>query len=103
MDDHRRESGGAVVSDDQPVAFRARSEIRPSRWLRRPVRMLRFDARWADGRVVTDVDLVALMYRRAPADYDVVKRVMVGECPETGTGPWVVYPTGQVIETSGED
>jgi hypothetical protein len=80
-----------------PTVFRAVAEIRPSRWLRRPKRVIRYDARWPDGRVEMDVHLVALMYRRAPADYSVVKQVMDEQCPETGAGPWVLYPTGDPI------
>ena len=90
-------AGRSDQSDELPTVFRAVAEIRPSRWLRRPKRVIRYDARWPDGRVETDVHLVTLMYRHAPADYSVVKRVMEEWCPETGAGPWVLYPTGDVL------
>jgi len=89
--------GRSDQSEELPTVFRAVAEIRPSRWLRRPKRVIRYDARWPDGRVAMDVDLVELMYRRAPADYSVVKQVMDEHCPETGTGPWVRYPTGDLL------
>jgi hypothetical protein len=87
------------VSDDQPVAFRARARMEPSRWLRRPKHMMSFDARWAGGREEYDVDLVALMYRRAPADYAVTRDAMLANCPAVGTGRWVWYPWGSVVES----
>lgn len=88
-------TGGA--HDDLPEVFRAEARIEPSRFLRRPRRVLHYDAAWPDGRIMTDVHLVDLMYRRAPADFEVVKRVLDECCPEVGTGPWVEYPTGRVI------
>ncbi|WP_181436175.1 hypothetical protein [Curtobacterium sp. MCBD17_008] len=42
------------------------------------------------------VDLVAL-YRRAPADHEVVERVMEEHCPESVTGPWVRYPAAELL------
>jgi hypothetical protein len=86
------------VTDDLPVAFRARSRVEPSRWLRRPKRVLSYDARWADGREQLDVDLVELMYRRAPADYAVTRDAMLANCPEAGTGRWVWYAWGSVVQ-----
>ena len=97
MGDDGAAGGRVPLSEELPTVFRAVAEIRTSRWLRRPRRSIHYDARWPDGRVGTEVDLVALMYRRAPADYDVVKRVMDEHCPETGPGPWVLYPTGDVL------
>jgi hypothetical protein len=95
--DHSKDRPGSGRADDLPVAFRAEAWVRPSRWRRRPERVFRYDARWADGRVANDVDLVALMYRRAPADYDVVKRSMLEHCPIVGVGAWIDYPTGSVL------
>ena len=96
-----RRTLGAVPTFD-PVVFRATARTEPSRWLRRPRRRVRFDARWNDGRIETDVDLSALMYRRAPADYEVTRRVMLEQCPETGVGRWVQWPTGWVLGDDGE-
>jgi hypothetical protein len=88
------------VQDFEPVVFRATASIEPSRWLRRPRRVVRFDARWPDGRVERNVNLSSLMYRRAPADFDVTRRAMLEHCPEIGTGSWVQWPYGFVL---GED
>ncbi|WP_157408467.1 hypothetical protein [Actinoplanes sp. N902-109] len=86
------------MTDDYPVAFRSWSRVEKSRWLHRPRRVPHYDARWADGRVQTDIHLVDLMYRRAPADYVVVKKVLDDRCPDEGTSPWIGYPYGDVIE-----
>lgn len=91
-----------VAHDDLPEVFRAEARIEPSRFLRRPRRVLHYDAAWPDGSIVRDVHLVDLMYRRAPADYEVVKRAMDEHCPEVGTGSWVEYPTGRVIGVTRE-
>lgn len=85
------------MQDFDPVEFRATAAIERSRWLRRPVRRVRFDARWNDGHVEHDVDLVALMYRRAPADHQVTRQAMLEHCPEVGTGRWVQWPYGSVL------
>ncbi|MFG1991610.1 hypothetical protein ACGFJ7_16720 [Actinoplanes sp. NPDC048988] len=86
------------MKDENPTAFRATARLEKSRWLRRPRRVVRYDARWEDGRVESDIHLVDLMYRRAPADYVVVKKAMDDRCPPLGTGPWIGYPYGNVIE-----
>ncbi len=72
--------------------------LRPSWWRRRPVRTFRYDALWADGRVDRDIDLVKVMYMNAPADYQVTKRAMLEHCPATGTGQWVGYATGFLVD-----
>ena len=82
---------------DRPDVFRAVASIEPSRWLRRPRRVLRYDAHWDDGRVETDVNLVTYMYRRAPADYSMVKKAIDDACPPVGPGAWVEYPYGNVL------
>jgi hypothetical protein len=81
-----------------PFAFRATAYFRTSRWLRRRVRAFRYDVIWPDGHIDCDIDLVEVMYRRAPADYAVMKRAMHDESPEVGTGPWVWYSYGLPIE-----
>jgi hypothetical protein len=53
---------------------------------------------WPDGHVDRDIDLVKVMYRRAPADFEVTKRVMTAETPEVGTGPWIAYAYGSLVE-----
>ena len=81
----------------QPVAARAVAFIGPSRWLRRPVRMLRYDTRWPDGRVEYDVSLVKTMYRGWPADFAPIDERVHAHCPEIGTGP-LVTEAGWVVE-----
>lgn len=76
--------------DDQvPLAVRATAFAQPSRVLRRPVRMVRYDALWPGGRVEFGVSLVGLMYRRMPADFEPVDRAVHATCPEVGTGRWI--------------
>jgi hypothetical protein len=74
---------------DQPVAVRATAFIRPSRWLPRPVRLVTYDAYWADGRVGFDVSLSKMMYRGFPADFAPIDESVHAHCPEVGTGRWV--------------
>ena len=85
------------MSAERPEVFRAEARIEPSRWLRRPRRVLHYDACWDDGRIEHDVNLVEYMYRRAPADYTVVKSVIDENCPPVGTGAWVEYPYGNIL------
>jgi hypothetical protein len=73
----------------RPVAARAVAFAVPSRWSRRTVRRVRYDALWPDGRVEFDVSLVDAMYRGAPADYSPVSHAVDDRCPEFGAGPWI--------------
>jgi hypothetical protein len=82
---------------DQPVAVRATAFIRPSRWLHRPVRLVRYDAYWGDGRVDFDVSLTMMMYRGYPADFAPIDESVHAHCPEVGTGRWV-NEFGGVVE-----
>jgi hypothetical protein len=82
---------------ERPDVFRAVASIEPSRWLRRPRRVLRYDAYWDDGRIEVDVNLARYMYRRAPADFGPVKSAIDANCPPVGTGAWVEYPYGNVL------
>jgi hypothetical protein len=82
---------------DLPVAARATAFIGPSRWLRRPVRMVRYDACWPDGRVEFNVSLSKAMYRGWPADFAPVSDSVHAHCPDVGTGQWV-DERGQVTE-----
>lgn len=59
---------------------------------------MRFDAWWADGHIERDVDLTSLMYRRAPADYEVTRRAILENCPEVGIGRRVQWPWGLVLD-----
>ena len=82
---------------DQPVAVRATAFIRASRWLHHPVRLGRYDAYWADGRVEFDVSLSKMMYRGHPADFAPIDESVHAHCPEVGTGRWV-DEFGRVVE-----
>jgi hypothetical protein len=87
------------MSAERPDVFRAVACMEPSRWwwITRPRRILHYDAFWDDGRIEYDVDLVEYMYRRAPADYSVVKKAIDDACPPEGTGAWVEYPYGNIL------
>ncbi|XAS64531.1 DUF5336 domain-containing protein [Micrococcaceae bacterium Sec5.8] len=82
---------------DQPVAVRATAFVRPSRWLHRPVRLVRYDAHWSDSRVDFDVSLSKMMYRGFPADFAAIDESVNAHCPEVGTGQWV-DDFGRVVE-----
>lgn len=82
---------------DQPVAVRATAFIRFSTWRHRPVRLVTYDAYWADGRLDFAVDLPAMMYRGFPADLAAIDESAHAHCPEVGTGQWV-DDFGRVVE-----
>jgi hypothetical protein len=82
---------------DHPFAVRATAFIRPSRWLNRPVRLVRYDAYWADGGVDFNVSLSKMMYRGYPADFAAIEESVHAHCPEVGTGQWV-DEFGRVVE-----
>ena len=76
--------------------------MQPSRWpgrRGRPVRVCRYDALHHDGRVETDARLT-VMYRRSPADFEVVSRTVHDHCPEVGTGAWV-GAAGDLVDGPG--
>ncbi|WP_457950042.1 hypothetical protein ACTAQI_05300 [Pseudarthrobacter sp. alpha12b] len=77
------------ATTDRPAAVRAVAFIRPSRWLRRPVRLVRYDAYWSDGHVDFDVSLSKMMYRGYPADFAPINESVHAHCPEVGAGQWV--------------
>lgn len=81
---------------EQPFAVRATAFIRPSRWLHHPVRLVRYDAYWSDGRVDFDVSLTKMMYRGYPPDFAPIDESVHAHCPEVGTGRWVGQHGGVV-------
>ncbi|MEG9247818.1 hypothetical protein V6S67_06960 [Arthrobacter sp. Soc17.1.1.1] len=87
-----------AATDTVPRAFRATAYYRTSRWLRRRERAFRYDVLWSDGTVDHDIDLVKVMYRRAPADFDVTKTGMMKHTPDVGTGPWIAYSYGMPVD-----
>jgi hypothetical protein len=76
------------ATTDHAVAVRATAFIE-TRWLRRPVRRIRYDACWADGLVAFDLSLTAAMYGGWPADFEPISDSVHANCPEVGTGPRV--------------
>ncbi len=84
--------------DAVPRAFRATAYYRTSRWLRRRERVFRYDVLWSDGTVDHDIDLVKVMYQRAPADYEVTETGMMKHTPDVGTGPWIAYSYGMPVD-----
>jgi hypothetical protein len=86
---------------DWPVAVRATAFIRPSRWLHRPLRLVRYDAYWANGRVDFNVRLSQVMYRGHPADFAAIDESVHTHCPEVGTGQWVDQ-FGRAVEGPAE-
>lgn len=73
---------------DRPVAVRATAFRGMSRWRRRPVQFVGYDALLPDGSVRFDVDLAAVMPAH-PADASTRDTNVHDRCPEVGAGPWV--------------
>ncbi|MBP3037085.1 hypothetical protein J2M53_12615 [Arthrobacter sp. zg-ZUI100] len=89
---------------DQPVAVRARAHMGTSKWLHRPVRLVCYDARWADGHVEFDVNIYKEVFRgRHTTDKDDIFQSMHATCPEVGTGQWVHVSYGVIDESSGPE
>ena len=95
----RRTLIGIDELPDRPLAVRATAEIRRS-WLMRRRRAFRFDVCDAQGRVSRNVNLDKLLCsRRYPADYWVTRAAAEEACPDLGTGAWVSYPSGMVLDS----
>lgn len=78
-----------------PLAIRATAEVELSLFNRKR-RKLRYDARFADGHVVRDVNVDdVLQGRRFPADAWTTRKAAEAACPEDGLGDWVEYATGR--------
>lgn len=57
------------------AGVRVAAFIRLQRWRHRPVRLVTYDAYWAEGHVHFDVNLGKLMYQGSPADYFALKQL----------------------------
>ena len=91
-----------TVGDALPVAVRATAEIRSSVNPQRR-RFFTYDARFADGQIVRDVDVdEVLQGRRLPADAWATREAAERACPEIGQGAWVEYATGRRVPDSPE-
>jgi hypothetical protein len=88
----------APERDSIPWAVRATAYYRTTRWLRRQERAFRYDVLWSDGTVDHDIDLVKVMYLRAPADFAVTETGMMKHTPDVGTGPWIAYAHGMPVD-----
>ena len=89
---------------DQPVAVRARAHIGTSKWLRRPVRLVCYDARWANGRVEFDVNIYKVVLREMhTTDKEAIFQSMNATCPEAGIGQWVHVRFGVIDVYSGPE
>ncbi|KQQ51690.1 hypothetical protein [Plantibacter sp. Leaf314] len=76
------------ASPVRPVAVRATAFRGTSRWRRRPVRFVGYDALLPNGSVQFDVDLAWGMPAH-PADASTRDVNVHDRCPEVGAGPWV--------------
>jgi hypothetical protein len=59
----------------------------------------RYDARYADGHVEHNVNADALLDGiHLPADAWATRDAAEASCPEVGTGRWVEYATGRLLD-----
>lgn len=83
--------------DDHPLALRATASFKKT-LLGGRKRVIRYDACYADGRVVINVSADAVLDGRSlPADAWATRDAAEAVCPETGTGPWVEVGTGRLL------
>lgn len=82
---------------ERPSALRAQASFRRTLFGRRK-RVVRYDARYPDGHVDHDVNAdEALGGQHLPADAWATRGAAEAACPEVGTGPWVEYATGRLL------
>jgi hypothetical protein len=62
-------------------------------------RVIRYDARYADGHIERNVNADDVLNgQHLPADAWVTRNAADAACPEMGTGPWVKYATGRPLD-----
>lgn len=67
-------------------------------------RVFRFDARYPDGHVETDVNADEVLDgQRFPADAWATRKAAEAACPQVGKGPWVEYATGRLLNDQPGD
>jgi hypothetical protein len=72
--------------------------------LGRQKRVFRFDALYSDGHVDTDVNANEVLDGwRFPADAWATRDAAEAACPQAGTGPWVEYATGLLLDDQPSD
>jgi hypothetical protein len=87
-----------MATTGRPSALRATSSLRTTLFGRRK-RVVRYDARYADGHIEEDVNADEVLDgRHLPADAWATRDAAEAACPEVGTGPWVEYATGRPLD-----
>lgn len=87
-----------MVTAARPTALRATASSRTTLFGRRK-RVMRYDARYADGRVEHNVNADEVLDgQHLPADAWATREAAEAACPEVGTGPWVEYATGRLLD-----
>ena len=87
-----------MVKAARPTALRATASSRTTLFGRRR-RVVRYDARYADGHVEHNVDVdVVLDGQHLPADAWATRGAAEAACPQVGTGRWVEYATGRLLD-----
>ncbi|WP_157622603.1 hypothetical protein [Nostocoides sp. Soil756] len=82
----------------RPTALRATASSRTTLFGRRK-RVIRYDARFADGHVEQNVKADDVLDgQHLPADASATRHAAEAVCPEVGTGPWVEYATGRLLD-----
>ena len=82
----------------RPTVLRATASSRTTLFGRRK-RAIRYDARYADGHVEHNVNADEVLDgQHLPADAYATRDAAVAACPEVGTGPWVEYATGRLLD-----
>lgn len=81
-----------------PATVHAGQWRRP--WWKARYRVIRCDARFADGDEEHDVDLNAVLQEaRFPADHWCTLNGAKDACPPAGVGPWVEHPYGRPLQS----
>ena len=87
-----------MVTAARPTALRATASSRTTLFGRRK-RVMRYDARYADGRVEHNLNADEVLDgQHLPADAWATREAAEAACPEVGTGPWVEYATGRLLD-----
>jgi hypothetical protein len=86
-----------MLTAARPTALRAVTSSRTTLFGRK--RVVRYDARYADGHVEHNVNADRVLDgQHLPADAWATRDAAEAACPELGTGPWVEYATGRLLD-----
>ena len=87
-----------MVTPERPTSIRATASSRRT-LLGRRKRVFRYDARYSDARIEHNVNADAVLDgRNLPVDAWATRHAAEAACPEVGTGRWVEYATGRVVD-----